>query len=240
MGVIVRLQARHWLLVIAILIPLTSSADLRPNTLGFYPLWENTGYVEHDSDFYVGTNSLHMSVHRKTQIGLAPLNFVYRTPNVFAKTAFFQNDKWTVASQVSFFHLMESASRGFFSPVYTSRLDNPDFNVNIATIAVAATYRLNDRVAVHQAITAMPVIASGPLTSEVNFGYSVVAELTAKQRHSVLFHLAEIGFWNHDFAVVGSSYRYQNSWFEARLGYFYRIGIDAQQSAPMISLGATL
>jgi hypothetical protein len=217
-----------------------AKADIRPNTLGFYPIWESTGYVEHAEEIYAGTSSVHLGVADEAQVGVEPLLFMYRTPNVNVKLATWNNDRWNFATHVGYFHLMEEASRSFMSPMYTSRLDNPDFAVNMAQIAGSASYHPNGWLTLHQTLTALPVFASGPLNNEVTFGYSAVAELMARHRHSILFHATEVGFWNHDQDIVGASYRYQNNWLELRFGYFYRITSEAAQSSPLISVGVSL
>jgi hypothetical protein len=84
------------------------------------------------------------------------------------------------------------------------------------------------------------MFSSGPLQNEVTPGYSAVVELTVKKKHSLLLHGGEVGLWKHDFALVGSSYRFQGDWLEFRLGYFYRMRQDSQQSAPMVSVGASI
>jgi hypothetical protein len=37
--------------------------------------------------------------------------------------------------------------------------------------------------------------------------------------------------------MMGTSYRYHNSWLDFQFGYFYRFRQDGNQSAPLISLG---
>ena len=65
---------------------------------------------------------------------------------------------------------------------------------------------------------------------------SAAAEMLARHHHSVLLHAGEVGFWNHDFSTLGTSYRYHNTWVDLQLGYFYRFEESGGQSAPMVSL----
>ena len=62
-------------------------------------------------------------------------------------------------------------------------------------------------------------------------------EFKARARHSMLLHAGDVGFWNHDFSMLGASYRYHNSWMEFRIGYFYRIRSEGMQSSPLIGVG---
>ena len=189
---------------------------------GFYPIWENTGFVPKHRDLYIGTNGAKFGIGNYMALGLEPVQFVYRAPNANAKFALFETDKWSLATQIGVLELLDQASRAFFSPMYSSRLDNPDFNITLLPASVSATYSLRDWLELHQTVTGLGVFTSGALQNQAYFGYSAVGEFIASSHHSALIHLSEVGLWNHDFSMLGASYRYQSSWFEFRLGYFYR------------------
>lgn len=216
-----------------------STADsIRPSTTGFYPLWENTGYVERHREIYLGTNGAHYGIADVAHIGTQPIHFLYRAPNAYAKFSLLKRGSWNLSAQAGFFYLMNEASRAFLSPMYASRLDNPDFNVILLPMTFSATYELSDWLQLHQSATMMGIYsASGQLTNEVFPGYTAVAEFLARRRHSVLAHFGEVGFWKHDFSMMGISYRYHNTWIDAQIGYFYRFRADGNQAAPMVSLG---
>ena len=231
--------------------PPTSSASLAqqqqaadgigPQTEGFYPIWENTGFVGNARDIYLGTNGAHYGIGDFMHVGLNPVNFAYRTPNAYAKFKLFEKGRWHVAVQTGFFYLMDEASRAFLSPMYTSRLDNPDFNVTLIPVALTASYELSDWMQIHQTLTELgEFCTTGEIVNQAYTGYMISAELLAKRRHSVIFHAGEVGFWNHDFSTIGASYRFHNTWLEAQIGYFYRFQTDGNESSPMISLGFLL
>jgi hypothetical protein len=217
----------------------TVTADgIRPSTEGFYPLWENTGFVEKAREIYLGTNGAHFGIEDVAHVGVQPINFAYRAPNGYVKFSLLQRGRWHVSGQVGGFYLMNEASRAFLSPMYTSRLDNPDFSVTLIPVSLTATLEVSDWMQLHQTATTLGVFCpSGQIENSAYLGYTAVAELLAKRRHSVLLHAGEVGFWNHDFSLLGTSYRYHNSWMDFQVGYFYRFRQDGNQSAPMISLG---
>jgi hypothetical protein len=212
---------------------------IRPSTEGFYPIWENTGFVEKHRELYIGTNGAHYGIQDVAHVGVTPVNFLYRAPNAYVKFSAYQGERWHVSGQVGAYYLMDEASRAFLSPMYASRLDNPDFSVWLTPVTATATYELSDWLQLHQTATVLGVLSSAdsPLQNQAFVGYTLVGELLAKRRHSVLAHAGEVGFWNHDFRMLGISYRYHNTWLELRLGYFYRFRVDGAQSAPMISVG---
>lgn len=220
----------------------TSSAhgdEVRPSTTGFYPIWENTGFVEKHREIYLGTNGAHFGILDRAHIGVQPIHFLYRAPNGYAKFSLLDRGRWHLSAQAGALYLMNEASRAFLSPMYASRLDNPDFAVLLTPVTASATHEVSDWMQLHQSATLLGVISANgtPLANEAYLGYTVVGELLAKRRHSVRLHASEVGFWKHDFAMLGTSYRYHNSWFEFQMGYFYRFRAVGNQSSPMIALG---
>jgi hypothetical protein len=213
----------------------------RPSAEGFYPIWENTGFVERHREMYIGTNGAHYGILNVAQIGVQPINFIYRSPNAYAKVQLARGDQWRLSGQIGAYYLMSEASRAFFSPMYSSRLDNPGFSVYLMPVSLTATHQVSDWLELHQTATALGVhSSSGRLPAQAYLGYSVVAELKARARHSVLLHAGEVGFWNHDFSLLGTSYRYHNSWMEFRLGYFYRMRPNGMQASPLIGFGLVI
>lgn len=213
---------------------------LRADTTGFYPLWENTGHVERGADVRIGTTGAQVGVGGFLHVGVQPLNFLYRSPNAFAKVSLLQSGAWNVAGHVALFRLLEGASRAFLSPMYSSRLDNPDFEVTLAPISIAVSTLIVPSLAVHQTITGLVVSGEGSVRDRVTPGYSAVIELNPLERHAITLHVAEVGFWTHDLAILGASYRYRNGWLEARLGYFYRFTESGAHAAPLAGLGVLL
>jgi hypothetical protein len=218
-----------------------ASDGIRPSTEGFYPIWENTGHIEKHRQMYIGTNGAHYGILDVVQVGVQPVNFMYRSPNINTKFSLFSQGHWRVAGQVGAYYLMNEASRAYFSPMYSSRLDNPDFSVLMFPATMSATYLVSDWMDFHQTATYLALYSpSGMLEGQGYLGYTAVAELKARAHHSVLLHVGEVGFWNHDFSMIGTSYRYHNSWMEFRIGYFYRMRTDGAQSSPLIGFGIVI
>lgn len=220
-----------------------SSVSLRETpqmTEGFYPIWESTGSIESHRKIYIGSNGAHVGIRDRVQVGVQPVYFMYRTPNANIKILLRDFETTSLTVQVSYYRLMEEASRAFLSPMYTSRLDNPDFRVHLTPVSLASSTHIGDWLDLHQSVTALPLFTDGPLNNEVNFGYSATAEFLGRRSHSVLLHGGEVGFWRHDFSFLGTSYRYRGSTVEFRLGYFYRLRPGSQQSGPLLALGFNL
>src|SRR5687767_2598257 len=77
-----------------------ASDEIRPSTGGFYPIWENTSYVEKHREIYIGTNGAHYGILDRAQIGVQPINFIYRSPNAYLKFLVHQNSDWHLSAQV--------------------------------------------------------------------------------------------------------------------------------------------
>lgn len=215
-------------------------SPLRPSTTGFYPLWENTAFVENGGDAFFGTYSGHVGVANRLQIGLAPIHFAYRTPNLYLKGFVWGNDSFYIGAQAGVYHLLERASRSSMSPDYTSRLDNPDFTVTLFPLSLPTTLRPFEWLDLHQTVTGLVITSTGPIQKEVTWSYSLVAELLPLNRHALLLHWTDVGLWAHDNTIVGASYRYRNTWMEFKLGYFYRFRKTGNQSSPLVGIGFLL
>lgn len=209
----------------------------RASTVGLYPLWENTGFVEHAGRGQIGTSALQIGIRDVAHVGVQPLGFAYRTPNAYTKFVLARGGELQLALQVGVHVLLEGAATSAFSPLYASRLDNHDFRMYLVPVALASTWILNDWIHLHQTFTAMTVAGGGAIQTEVIPTYSLVAEFFAFQNHSLGLHASEVGFHRHDYYLAGFSYRYSSSWFEARLGYFYRFREIGTQGGPLLSVG---
>lgn len=218
---------------------LASAAEsFQPSVEGFYPIWESTGYIQRHRHGYIGTNGIDFGIQDVAQVGVQPVLFLYRSPNAYFKLSVYEKDDWHIAGQIGAYHLFDQASRAFFSPMYSSRLDNPNFNVLLLPVSGIATKEVSDWLDIHQTLTAETIYSSnGSLPTQMSFGYSIVTELKALAHHSILLHATEVGFWNHDLLILGTSYRYHNNWLELRLGYFYRMSPGSLQSSPLFGIG---
>jgi hypothetical protein len=226
-------------LLAALALP-AAAQELRLDTTGFYPVWENTGHVERSGDFRLGTTGTQFGIADVAHVGLQPINFIYRSPNAYAKVEVFHDARWSVAAQAGAYRLMSGAARAFFSPMYSTRLDNPDFGITLAPISLSGSYEAARWLEIHQTITALGVYSNGSVQSGVTGGYSVVAELNPHGRHGLSFHAADAGILTRDLTLAGASYRYRNSWMELRCGYFYRATSTGVQATPLVALGVLL
>lgn len=214
--------------------------ELRRDTTGFYPLWEGTGHVERSGAVRLGSTGAQVGILGVAHVGVQPVNYLIRAPNGYAKVALFASERWHLAAQVGLYRLFEGASTAFFSPMYSSRLSNPDFAVTLVPVSLSASVEVAPWLEINQTLTGLTVIAPGHLDARVTPGLSVVAELNPRGRHGVSLHATEVGFWAHDLAITGASYRYRNTWMELRMGYFYRFSKSGSQSAPIVSFGVLL
>ncbi len=205
-----------------------------------YPLWEGTGRVLRHRQLYLGSSHLALGLFDRAQVGVHPVSFLFRTPNLNAKLQLLERGPLSVALQAELVVFLPGASESFVSSNYVSRLDNTGLRVTVVPVGVAASYAVSSWLNLHTTATLAGIFDNGPLQERVVPGLSLVAEALALEHHSVLAHLGEVGFWDHDQAVLGVSYRYRRAWFEARLGYFYRFMEDGNQGSPLLSLGAYL
>ncbi len=56
-------------------------------TQGLFPIWENTGVLLGPSHVYLGSGQLAAAIGSRVQLGLNPLRFAFRTPNVGVKVS---------------------------------------------------------------------------------------------------------------------------------------------------------
>ncbi len=201
--------------------------ELRRDTTGLYPIWESTGHVERGGDIRIGSTGAQVGILDVAHVGIQPINFIYRSPNAFLKVALFASERWRIAAQVGGYRLLDSASHALFSPMYSSRLDNTGFGVTLVPVSLSASVEVARWLEIHQTLTGLGVYAPDHLH-------------TAGARHGITLHASEVGFWAHDMAIAGASYRYRNGWTELRLGYFYRFGKSGVQASPLASLGVLL
>ncbi|MBI5511593.1 MAG: hypothetical protein HY903_22790 [Deltaproteobacteria bacterium] len=206
---------------------------------GFYPIWDNNGYVLPHRRAVIGTSAALFGIGGVLQLGLVPTALAMRTPNLQAKLALYQSEQILVAAQVSTLVLLPGASATFASPRYTSRLDNPENSIVATPLSLAMTWRPTPWLAIHPSLTGLGVFGRN-VKNEVFAGGFVTAELTAAKYHSFFLHAGEIGFWDHDMAILGASYRLNWGWLEARIGYVYRVTPDGLQGQPLMSAGLLL
>jgi hypothetical protein len=212
----------------------------RADVSGLYPLWENTAELERDGALSFGLTGVRLGLRDTAHIGIEPILFAYRVPNAHAKFRLWDSGPLAGAFQLGGYLLLENATRSTLSPMYNTRLDNPDFSLLVLPASFSVTWRANDRIALHQTLTAQAYAADARLENGMMAGYSAMVSFAASPKHSLSLHGGEVGFWDHDFTWLGASYRYQGKNFEFRIGQFYRFTRGGAQDAPAINLTYTL
>jgi hypothetical protein len=205
-----------------------------------YPIWENTAYLLGHRGLYLGTSNAEFGLFDRAQLGTHPLDFIFRTPNVHVKARLLSRDRLDVAAHAELIVFLPGASEAFTSSNYISRLETQDILLTVVPIGATASYQVFPWLYLHGTATAMGMFDDGPYRSRVVFGTNLVAELLALQHHTVRIHMGEVGFWNHDFNLLGASYCYRRKWFEVQIGYFYRFMRDGRQTNPLFALGVYL
>lgn len=207
---------------------------------GLYPLWENTGHILGHRRLFLGTSNAELGLFDTVQVGVHPLFYLFRTLNVHAKVRLRKSERLSVAAHAEVLHFLPGASEAFTSSNYVSRLDTRDVLLTVVPVGTSASYAVTPWFYLHGTATVAGIFDNGPFRERLVLGTTVVAEVLALRRHSLSLHAGEVGFWNHDFATLGASYRYRLSWFELKLGYFFRFMGDGRQGSPLFSLGAYL
>ncbi|MBF5042331.1 hypothetical protein FGE12_07960 [Aggregicoccus sp. 17bor-14] len=188
----------------------------------------------------LGSSNLDIGLLDRAQVGVHPVSFLFRTPNVHAKLKLLERGPLQVAAQAELVVFLPGASEAFVSSNYVSRLDNTGLTVTVVPVSAAASYAVTPWLNLHAQATLAGIFDNGPLKERAVPGLTLVAEALALEHHSLFAHLGEVGFWDHDQATVGLSYRYHRAWFELRAGYVYRFMKDGTQGSPLVSVGAFL
>ena len=205
-----------------------------------YPLWENTGHVLGHRRLFLGTSNAEFGLFDTVQVGVHPLFYLFRTLNVHGKVRLLSRDGLSVAAHAELLHFLPGASEAFISSNYVSRIDTRDVQLTVIPVGTSASYAVTSWFYLHGTATVAGIFDNGPFQERLVLGTTVVGEVLALRRHSLALHVGEVGFWNHDFATLGASYRYRLGWFELKLGYFFRFMDDGRQGSPLVSLGAYL
>ncbi len=210
-------------------------------TSGFYPIWEDTGSLLEPADIQLASNGFRVRIPGDVQLGLQPTYYLHRAPNLEAKVSILKRAELQLALRQSVIVLFRNAQDRMITPVYASRLTNPNSNVVLAPASLHATWRPFSFLLVHGSATVLPM-----LSNEKDFenravgGLSAMVELPVVRGHSLLLHGGEVGLWDHDFAYLGASYRLNYAWFMMQLGFAYRLRPEGAQGSPLLSVGAYL
>ena len=205
-----------------------------------YPLWENTAHVLPHRDMYLGTSNAEFGILDVAQLGTHPLSFIFRTPNIHGKVRLLARERLAVAAHAEVLVFLPGSSEAFTSSNYISRLDTRDILLTVVPVGATASYEVFPWLYLHGTATVMGIFDDGPYRKRLVPGTTVVAEFLALQRHTFRAHAGEVGYWIHDFNMLGASYCYRRKWFEAQIGYFYRFMKEGRQASPLFSLGIYL
>lgn len=220
--------------------PPAAPREPEATSIALYPLWESTGRVLGHGRLHLGTASADVGLLDVFQVGVRPTPFLFRTPNLHVKLRLLERAGLVVAAHAELLVFLPGASEAFTSTNYVSRVDTRDAALPVLPLGISATWRPRRWLALHGTASALATFASGPYVGGVTPGATAVAEALVHPNHALSLHVGEVGFWAHDFALVGASYRFRHAWLEAQLGYFYRFTRDGAQGSPLISLGAYL
>ncbi|WP_224241017.1 hypothetical protein [Hyalangium gracile] len=211
-----------------------------PILTSLYPLWENTGRVLPHKGLYLGTSNAEFGLFGVAQLGVHPLSFVFRAPNIHAKLRLLATERLAVAAHAEVLVFLPGSGEAFTSSNYISRLDTRDILLTVVPVGTTASYQVFPWLYLHGTATVMGMFDNGPYRNRLVVGTNLVAEFLAFKHHSVRAHASEVGFWDHDFNMLGASYCYRRGWFEAQVGYFYRFFEDGRQTSPLLALGIYL
>jgi hypothetical protein len=208
--------------------------------MGMFPLWEDTGTVLPAHGVYLGTDSVSGSPFDGVQVNISPNYFVHRAPNADIKIRLFTRGAWSLAWRQTVMGLFRNAQDRFFLQTYTSRIFNPRSEILLLPANVSATFAPWSFLRLHGTATLMPQVYFFPKKRGVHVwtGLSAMAEIIFLPGNSLFFHLGEVGFWEHEFAYLAASYRFNYAWFVARAGFVYRVYPEGLQRAPFVTLGA--
>ncbi len=218
----------------------TSSASGRVvATSGLFPVWENTGELLAPSRVSLGSSQLAAAVGARFQLGLNPLRFAFRTPNLGLKLGLVTTERVKVAVAADVLWLMPGSSDAFTTSNFSTRLDTSQQSVVAVPLGLAASTALTPNLFVHTTVTQIFTVPQGKAVHTAS-GVSAVLEWRPLAHHAFSAHATEVGFWRHEFFQFGASYRYQRSIFEARAGIGYQLRADGARVVPALSAGVEL
>ncbi|MCL2315224.1 MAG: hypothetical protein FWC28_08255 [Proteobacteria bacterium] len=207
---------------------------------GLYPLWENTGNMLGHRRIFIGNNWLAVGFAHRFSLGLRPTSFFFRVPNFDFKALVYERAQLKVSMQLAPSLVLPGASTSFTTNNFVSRFDDNHHYLWLLPLSANASWQLLDELCLHASLTALGAFGKQVPNLQVTLGLTVFAEFMAWKYHSLMLHLGETGFWNHDLAMLGASYRFHWKWIEAQLGYFYRFSVNGNQGGFLIALGVLL
>jgi len=212
-----------------------SWAEHRFSVNGLYPLWEASGHTLGLREAFIGTSHIQLGLGKRVQIGLRPVPYPFGAPNVHGRFGVLTKEDFHLAVQGEVMVLLPGAGNSFASSNFKSRINNWAKTYLVVPVSLAASWQPLNWLQLNQSLTLMGVFGLTEPSGRVTLGYFVNLELVPLRRHGFVAHFGEVGFWDHDFVVIGASYRLNFRAFELRLGYLYRRSADGGQGAPAFS-----
>jgi hypothetical protein len=212
-----------------------SWAEHRFSVNGLYPLWEASGHTLGLGGAHIGTSHIQVGLGKRIQVGLRPVPYPFGAPNLHGRFGVLTKEGFHLAFQGEVMVLLPGAGNSFASSNFKSRINNWAKTYVVVPVSLAASWQPLKWLQLNQSLTVMGVFGLTEPSGRVTLGYFVNLELVPLRRHGFVAHFGEVGFWDHDFVVIGASYRLNFRAFELRLGYFYRRSADGGQGAPAFS-----
>ncbi len=217
--------------------PEVSASSRAAPTVGLFPIWENTGVVLGHAHLALGVTQVAGGIKDRIHIGLNPLRFAFRTPNIGVKVALFANPWLRVAVSLDALWLMPGSSDVFSTSNISTRLDLRDKGQFAFPVALSGSFALGSEVMLHATVTGLTTYSN---RTDAWLGVSAVCEWRPLNHHAISAHLTEVGLWRHDFVQFGGSYRYQRDIFEGRIGVAYQLRTEGALVVPSLFLGVEL
>jgi hypothetical protein len=211
-----------------------------PLYTGFYPTWEDTGRALPSGTVYIGTNQIMVALPGGVQIGLQPIPFLYRAPNLVLKLGYGAYKGLHLSSRHSVHYILPNAAQSFQSSIFNRGYGEIDVPIFVLTNNLSGSYSIKPWWEVHGTFTALGIVSNEAIASTLSGGISIVNEFKAHDRHALAVHLIETGLWSHDAFLLGASYRLNVWYIELQVGYFYRFFKSGSESSMMFSMGGFL
>lgn len=205
-----------------------------------YPIWEGTGRILPHRATVLSTSSVQVGLADTAELGVRPVPFFMRTPNLQAKVGIYRRNGVQAAISLSALVFMRGAAKAFYSSRYASRMPGKHPTVVAAPASLSVSVALTPWMHLHNTATLLMVAGPRPVRTEGTIGDFATLEIIGGRGVSLFFHAGEIGFYRHDHLVGGASCRVLWTPIEARVGYFYRVSNQGAQSQPLVSVGVLL
>ena len=204
---------------------------------GLIPTWESSGRSLERLQVYLGSSHVQLGLGRGVTLGIRPIPYPSGAPNLHVRVQLLARAELFVSLRTEAMVLLPGAGNSFVSSNFKSRINNWNRPYLVLPITAAASWQPLKWLQLNQSLTLLGVFGLGEPSVRLTLGYVLTVEFVPHPRHGFLIHVGEVGFWDHDFVMVGASYRLNYRAFEARLGYLYRRSLDGGQGAPVFAVG---